>query len=1358
MVLDMHALSRSLAHAAPKAAVGDLADQGFWLARLADDVPRAAIVPDCKRSTAVARVYERIGFTIEPEVVRVLKSLDPGRGVSDRELCAALLGVLLGRHQREDNLIVGLLAGGSEEDAPAVAPLRIPCPPELTFGAMLADLAEQIEEMSAHALPSVAELLQVLGAEVSSHRFPLFDIALAVGSTDATIDLQAYPVDIAFLFQTSGGEIRGEAVYAADLYERATVERLTQHLRIAAQHIAARPTMPLGQVDVMSASERRQVLVDFNQASGTFPLASTLHALFEAQAGRTPDAPAVIHRDRQLSYGELEASANRLAHTLLAQGLTKGAFVGILLERGGDFVVAMLGVFKAGGAYVPLDPTYPRDRIRHMLDDSEAAFVISDARTLGEYAEVFSGSQTLRCVVSLSGSEARLDPPGLTLVQPEHLAAAAASQPGLALNGRDRAYMIYTSGSTGRPKGAICRHDGALNHLFGELAGLPIEAPLRFLQTAASSSDISVWQFLAPLVVGGSTVIADYDVVVDPVLLLATMRQHAVNLAEPVPVVLRALLDLVSTLPAEQRALPALRCMMCTGEALPAELVDRWLALYPAIPMANTYGPTETSDDVTLIVLRQPLAQRYAVAPIGYPLPNVPMFILDRTLQALPVGVPGEICIAGVAVGEGYWRQPEKTEAAFVTCPYPEMAAGPMYRTGDLGRWLPDGSIEFLGRIDQQVKVRGYRIEPGEIESVLTQYPGVQDAAVVAVEDAQGNRRLIGYYVASPGAAVNPGDLRRYLKAELADHMVPAVLLSLAALPLTPLGKVDRRALARIETHAGASENYIAPRNALEEAVAAAWSRSLGRAQVGIHDNFFEIGGDSILTLQVVSELRQRGHQVAPRQIFRHPTVAELAAYLASAPSSSHRLPPPSGERDWAEPRWREQLAGMFPQLLDVYPLSATQRGIYFQSLLAPRTSGAYIEQVCFDLQGDLDEALFARAWQCVADDEAMLRTAVVRRGAPYPLQVLVPSVAFAPTFIDWREVAADQQANRLAGLLADERMKGFDLKRPPLSRVVVVRLADQRYHLMWTYHHVILDGWSEPLLLNTVFRTYDALVAGQPVDNGSPAPYRAFVAWLEGQDYTQAERYWRQQLAGFTDPVSIKDKSPALTPPSSNEIWHAWEDLEFSDEAAAPLGQLTRRNAITFSTLIHGAWALLLHAHTQADDVVFGSIASGRQCGLAGIETTRGLVVVTQPLRSRLVPDATVASWLRLLQLQMAEMREYEHTPLTLIQQWCEVAPEKRPLFDSIVVVGNYSGSDLQSCRPVGMELSDVRYVTQPLYALTLFVVTAPRLTLRVVYDRKRYAGETIRALLSDYRNLLLRIAENPEQRVTSMLLGQRA
>ncbi len=954
--------------------------------------------------------------------------------------------------------------------------------------------------------------------------------------------------------------------------------------------------------------------------------------------------------------------------------------------------------------------------------------------------------------------------PQITLIQPGQLATAPCHDPLLALAGTDRAYMIYTSGSTGRPKGAICFHNGRLNHLFGELEGIGIDSAFRFLQTAASSSDISVWQFMAPLLFGGATVIVDYEVVVDPALLLAAMRTHRVTVAEPVPVVLRTLLDLVAGLPPEERALPDLRCMMCSGEALPVELVDRWLALYPEIPIANTYGPTETSDDVTLLVLREPISDKYAIAPIGRPLPNVRVFVVDRDLRPLPIGVPGEICVAGIAVGEGYWRQPEKTDAAFVPCPFPEVSEERMYHTGDLGRWLSDGTIEFLGRIDQQVKIRGFRIEPGEIESVMTQHPDVQAAAVVVVNDSAGNPRLVGYFVTHKGVSLTVGDLRHYLKARLANHMVPAALVPLSALPLTPLGKLDRRALAKAESLKSVeSESYIPPRNATEEILAAIWSKVTAHGRVGIHDNFFEIGGDSMLVIQVVLELREHGFRLSPNKLFRCPTIAELSAHLlgaepAAGPGATEPARLSAAYQSWETIRWREQLAGLFAEIEDVYPLSATQRGIYFQSVLASRASGAYIEQIAFELLGDLDEIAFAKAWQYVADTTDVLRTAVVRRGGIQPLQVVVRSAALVPGVLDWRGVPQGQQASNLARLVAEDRMKGVDLKKPPLSRVTLVRLADQRWHVLWTYHHIILDGWSESLLLRDVFQSYNAFVRGETPTLELQERYRDFVAWSESQDLTDAQRYWRQQLAGFSDPVSIKDVSPAVTPPSSNEVSHGWEDVSLGREQMAPLEDTARRNGLTLNTILHGAWALLLHHRVASTDVVFGSVVSGRQCELRGIESMRGLVIVTQPLRTRLVFDATVSSWLRLLQIQMAEMREYEHTPLALIEQWRDSGDAKRPLFDSLVDIGNYLWSDLSDCGPAALELAAMHYFTQPMYALTLFLVTGPTLVVRLVYDKRRYAPDTARELLSEYVQLLTGIAENPEQRVASLLEAHEA
>ncbi len=1355
---------RNASQLSSPSAGGEQSDELYWLSKVDEDIPKAVVVPDHRRSTSAKRCYASVDFELALEAVRMLRSVHPSRGISDVEVCAGLLAVLLGKLQREDRVVVGLMAPAIAGHSGLLVPLCLRCGADDAFSGITDELAAQLNEMSSRSVAVVARLPQIMGLESGSHRHPLFDIAIGVSESGAVIDLAAYPVDIAFVFETSGGRIRGRIHFAQDLYERGTVERLAVQLGSVAQQVAGadgRSAAVIRSIRILSPQERSLVLQGFNSRSSGYPLHETFHSLFEAQVRRTPAAMAAIHNEHRLSYAALNEKANQLAHVLLSLGLKKGDFVGILLQRSCDFVVAMLGVFKAGGAYVPLDPTYPRDRVRYMLEDSQAAFLVSDATVAGAYASDIGECPALRAVLSLAGAlagPAWPERPDQSRLQPAQLAAAPAHDPALGLTGTDRAYMIYTSGSTGRPKGAICRHDGALNHLFGELEGIGVNGPFNFLQTAASSSDISVWQFMAPLLYGGATVVVDYEVVVDPVLLAATMRQHAVTVAEPVPVVLRALLDHLDGLPAAERGFPALHCMMCTGEALPAELVDRWLALFPQVPIANTYGPTETSDDVTLLVLREPIAHRYAVTPIGQPLPNVRILVLDRELEPVPVGVPGEVCIAGVAVGEGYWQQPDKTEAAFVPCPFPEVAAGRMYRTGDLGRWLPDGAIEFLGRIDQQVKLRGFRVEPGEIEQVLTQHPSVQDAAVVVVEDGAGHRRLVGHYVLHADAPASAAELRQFLKGKLADHMVPAALLPLRALPLTPLGKVDRRALTRAQVPGGSdAETFVAPRSELESMLAAIWARVIGVERVGVLDNFFEIGGDSILTIHIVSALRQHGLQMAPKDLFRHPTVSELAAHLsatgrpAGADNSAERQA--AVEQSWEVSRWREVLKPMFPELEDVFPLGATQRGIYFQSLLLPKTSGAYVEQIAFDLVGALDEAAFQAAWQHAVRAVASLRTAVVRRGAPHPLQAVLRAATLVPSFLDLSELAAERQQSRLASLVSDDRMKGFDLKKPPLCRVTLVRLGARRWRVLWSYHHLILDGWAEPLVLATVFRAYDALVAGSEPVLEAGTSYRDFVLWSEAQDLQPAEAFWRSQLAGYTAPVTITDTSPAITPPSGGEIMHGWEHAQLPKPEFQALEHVARRHGLTLSTVLHGAWALLLHRRTGSHDVMFGSIASGRQCPMAGVDTVRGLVAVTQPLRTRVPADVTVAAWLRLMQMQMAEMREHEHTPLALIQQWSDVPADKRPMFDTIVVVGNYAGSDLATCRPAELEIDQVEYHTQPLFTFTLFATVEPSLALSLVYDKRRCASSTAAGLLAEYGQLLAGIGDNAEQRVAGLL-----
>ncbi|MDH3414462.1 MAG: AMP-binding protein, partial [Gammaproteobacteria bacterium] len=524
--------ARATAETATQHPDGELADNLYWLSRIDEGIPRAQLVPDFKRSAGRRHAYQGSAFSVDPDVVRILKSLDRTHGVSDLVLCATLLTVLLARYHREEGLVVGLQTTSDALTDSAVLPLHLVCKGEQAVPALMRAIAEEVASSFQHAPCTASSLAKIMGVDLDENRCPFFDIGLALGDGAAAFDLETYPVDLAFVFSVSAGLIRGQVLYAADLFHPSTIERVIYHFLHAATQISLRPASRLADIDVLGAEERSRILDEFRGRSVSFPVDRTLHALFEDQVRRTPDAVAAIDRERQLSYAELNSRANRLARTLLSLGLTKGGFVGILLNRGCDFVTAMLAIFKAGGAYVPLDPTYPRDRVLYMLDDSQTSFVISNSALVRAFQDVIAGAEQLRVVLSVEGaigSVAREHHPSITVVSPETIASMAHEDVALPLVGTDRAYMIYTSGSTGRPKGAICRHGGALNHLYGELHGLGIDSAFRFLQTAASSSDISVWQFMTPLLFGGATVVVDYDVVVDPEQLFAAIKSHRVS-------------------------------------------------------------------------------------------------------------------------------------------------------------------------------------------------------------------------------------------------------------------------------------------------------------------------------------------------------------------------------------------------------------------------------------------------------------------------------------------------------------------------------------------------------------------------------------------------------------------------------------------------------------------------------------------------------------------------------------------------------------------------------------------------------------------------------------------------------------
>ncbi len=665
------------------------------------------------------------------------------------------------------------------------------------------------------------------------------------------------------LCETESG-LAASMEYNTDLFSADSVEDMLRHYERILQEMIARPDATIETVRLLTDEEEQRVLTDWNLGPSLQVPNRFFPELFETQASVTPDRVAAVWLGQHVTYDELNRRANRVAHALLLAGVTSETMVGILGDRDLDFLTMLLGTLKARGVYLPLDVKYPNHRLAHVLSESRACAVVTTETyrqhvqsVTKEFAESERPSVLTMEVIQ---SSTKHDMNSCTL---QHAANAA--------------YVIYTSGSTGVPKGAIVEHRGMLNHLWGKITTLQLTTDDVIAQTASQCFDVSVWQFLAPLLCGGQVCIVPDDIAHDPIRLLQHVEATGVTVLETVPAMLQSMLEMAADMAAREPKLARLRMVLPTGEALPASLCRRWLARYPSIPLVNAYGPAECADDVALHRISRSPDETVASIPIGRPVPNLELYVLSSFLNPLPVRVMGELCVAGVGVGRGYLSNPTKTAEVFVPHPYSKEPGARLYRTGDMAHFLPNGVIQFLGRMDHQVKVRGVRIELGEIESQLLQHPGVDEAAVVTRENTRGDKRLVAYVA----GRVSDDVLHEFLRERLPDYMVPPVIVVLESLPRNANGKVDRRSLPDLSGR-DPQPTFVAPRTDMEATLAREWSEVLGLRQVGVHDNFFDLGGHSLTAVQLVSRIqRVIGHPVTLLDLFQAPTIEGFAQRIS---------------------------------------------------------------------------------------------------------------------------------------------------------------------------------------------------------------------------------------------------------------------------------------------------------------------------------------------------------------------------------------------------------------------------------------------------------------------------------------------
>ena len=1334
-----------------------------WEKQLKGDLPKLELPSLNRQNTNNLNSCRggRESIVLSTQLSQKLKTLSQQQNVTLFMLLLAAFKVLLSRYTDLSDILVGSpVANRNRPELERIIGLflnTLVLRSDLSADPSFAELLQQVKQVALEAYAnqdvSFEKIVDRLHPQRTVSQSPLFQVMFILYNLPTAnlelpdLEIEEIAIDNGMALFDLTLEIRDKNSgldvcfeYNCDRFEAKEIQRLLRHYQTILESVVLNPNLHLSQIKMLTKIEQERLLVEFNNNSRDYPVTQTIHQLFETQVSKTPEKIAAIDRHTRLTYRELNAKANQIARLLQNLGLQPGELVSIWQSRSVDFAVAILGILKAGGVYVPIDSSYPPERIAYILSNSESKILLCDRVCLSDVNKTLANCPRVKHIICVDEEDLNnaiapdIAPEIYTLqdvweLSPENLELEiAASEP---------AYTIYTSGSTGKPKGTIIRHGGAVNHIYAQYEALNLGEDLNFLQSAPASSDISVWQFLAPILIGGKTVIIEKETICDPEKLWQTIREHEITLVELVPVVLKSLLNYLSDLSTEKRQLPCLQWMMVTGESVAADLINHWLELYPNIPIVNAYGPTEASDDITQAIIDKPLPANKTNVSIGKPLANLNLYILNRKRNLVPIGVPGEICVSGYGVGVGYWQNEAKTKASFIPNPFPQTAkplpglvTDLLYKTGDLGRWLYDGSIEYLRRIDHQVKIRGFRIEIGEIEAIIAKYPLIEDCIVNDCEDKTNQKRLVAYYIAKQ--KLDSQQLREYLQPKLPDYMIPTAWVRLDDFPQTPNGKCDRKALP-IPDFAEMSGEYIAPRNSVEKSLAEIWQEILNLERVGIGDNFFDLGGHSLLATQVVSKIRQRLAMELPlRYLFEHPTIAELASQLQS--STLAAVPPikaVSREGD--------------------LPLSFAQQRLWFLAQLEP-DSPAYNGSSIVELEGKLNlQALSDSINEIVKRHEVLRTSFTVVDGQPQ--QEIAGELKIDLAAIDLEKFSSEEQQTEVKRLAKTHTERVFDLTHAPLFRLTLLQLGTNRHLLLITMHHIISDAWSTGVFIRELSQLYTAYTSDRPNSLPElPIQYADFALWqrqlLQGEFLKSQLTYWQRQLSQLPQ-LNLPTSHPreeVKTNPSAKETFIIPVDL------AHRLNLLSRQAGVSLFMTMLAVLNILLQRYTNQDDIVVGTDVANRNH--AEIEPLIGFFINLLVLRTDLSGNPSFSELLQ--RVREVTLGAYAHQDLPFDRLVKALQPQRYlsqtpPLFQVLLVLQNtpLPAFELPELNLTMMEVED----TTARFDLALFLKeTKAGIEGEWQYNADLFERNTITKLSNHFQNLLHSVSATPNARLNTL------
>ncbi|GAX45370.1 non-ribosomal peptide synthase [Tolypothrix sp. NIES-4075] len=1309
----------------------------YWKQQLAKAPPFLELPTDRPRPAVQTFCGSSERFQFNASLTEQIRRLSQQSGATLFMTLLAAFALLLSRYSHQKDIIVGSsIANRNRQDIESLIGffvntlvLRIDLESNPSFWELLQQVRQTtLDAYDQQDLP-FEQLVEVLQPKRSLSHHPLFQVMFVLQNAPiGTLELPGLTLtplqpehtiakfDLTLSMQEIDSKLVGTWEYNSDLFEAETIRRMIGHFQTLCEAIANNPEQPVNQLPLLTKIERHQLLVEWNQTSADYPQDKCIHQLFEEQVERTPSSVAVVFEDSTLTYQQLNTRANQLAHYLRSLGVKPEVLVGLCVERSLEMVIGLLGILKAGGAYVPIDPTNPEKRQAFIREDTQMPLLLTQPNLT---ADISIEDQTK--VICLDTDW--------------HLIAQEPTQnPVSQTTALNLAYVIYTSGSTGKPKGTLIPHRGLVNYLSWCTQAYAVQQGSGTLVHSSLAFDLTITSLFSPLLVGCSVELLRENQAIDA--LGNTLRQrNNLSLVKITPTHLELLNQQLSPHEATGRT----RALVIGGENLTSQNIAFWQDFAPDTLLVNEYGPTETV--VGCCIYQVPTKEHHSGSiPIGQPIINTQLYVLDQHLEPVPIGVPGELHIGGVGVARGYLNRPDLNTAKFIPNPFTDEPGERLYKTGDLARYRSDGILEYLGRIDDQVKIRGFRIEVREVEAVLGEHPHVREVVVVLHEDVFSNKRLVAYLVAKEQSEPCITEIRRFLKQKLPEYMVPSAFMLLEALPLTPNGKVNRQALSAPESELGQDEGLIPPRTPTEEIIANIFASILGLQQVGIYNNFFELGGHSLLATKVISRLREAFQVEIPlRTLFEAPTVAEFDQALCALRQTASGLVVP-----FIKP---------FPRNNEPLPLSWAQERLWFLDQLEGLNS-TYNIPAALEITGQFNlVALEIALSELVRRHEVLRTTFVTVNGTA--MQAIAPPTAVTIPLIDLRSLPTVEQTTQLKRLVMEEAERPFDLATGPLLRVTILQLGQNSYVLLVTMHHIISDGWSIGIFiqeLSTLYQTFLSQTSSTLPE--LPIQYADFAQWqrqwLSGEVLDSQLNYWKQQLAGVPALLELptdRNRPPVQTGRGSTETF------ELSAELTQQIKHLSQLSGSTLFMTLLAAFALLLSRYSHQEDIVVGSPIANRN--RQEIEPLIGFFVNTLVLRTNLEGNPSFGELLQ--RVRQMTLDAYAHQDLPFEHLVEVLQPERslshHPLFQVMFVLQNAPINTLELPGLTLKPLEQKRAIAKFDLTLSMQEIDS-KLVGTWEYNSDLFEAETIRRMIGHFQTLCEAIANNPEQPVNQLPL----